>query len=138
MLKSAAVSRVVVASLRSWSGRTRNICVVDAIRGPRKGSLVPIGLRVAQMGLERGNPPLFHAGEVFVHGGLDTLAMILQAWLGLCRKAQTGCGLFGPYREKLSGFIPVQLVRSKAQQKIDIGLHVRVRHGRCGCGAVWG
>jgi hypothetical protein len=58
---------------------------------------------------------LLHAGEVFVHGGLDTLAMILFAWLGLCRKAQTDCELFGPYREKLSGFISVQLIRSKTE-----------------------
>jgi hypothetical protein len=50
---------------------------------------------------------LFHAGKVFVHGGLDALAMILYTWLGLGRKAQTDCELFGPYREKLFGFIPV-------------------------------
>jgi hypothetical protein len=59
------------------------------------------------MGLQRRNPSLFHAGKVFVHGGLDALAMILYTWLGLGRKAQTDCELFGPYREKLSGFIPV-------------------------------
>jgi hypothetical protein len=59
------------------------------------------------MRLQSGNTSLFHAGEVFVHGGFDTLAMILYTWLGLCRKAQTDCGLFGPYREKLSGFTSV-------------------------------
>lgn len=65
--------------------RTGNGCIVGAVHGTSKSSLIPLGLRVAQMRFQyRDAALLLHAAEVFVHGGFDTVAMILQNTVSPC------------------------------------------------------
>lgn len=70
--------------------RTGNGRIIHTVHGPVKGTLVPLGLRVAQVGFQRRDSPLVHGTKVFVHGGFDTVAMILQIVVRICSECESG------------------------------------------------
>lgn len=86
------VSFAVLERGREQVGRTGSI--VCTVHGAAKGALIPFGLRVAQMGFQRGDASLVHAAKVLIHSGLDTVAMILQSVIRPCSYG-AGAGLRG-------------------------------------------
>lgn len=80
-----------VGMSQSQIERTGNSRIVHAVHGPVEGTLIPLGLRVAQMGFQGRDAPLVHGTEVLVHGSFDTVAMILWLVVRLC--SEYGIGL---------------------------------------------